>query len=262
MVAATSTDVAQGYVLVAGSFPAETTDVSSLAAVVATEGGLTAQVSQAYVIVAAIGRVNDPVVRGWTFTLDGHDFIVYRLGNQKTLLYDTHSQQWYNWGSGDGDLWRAYNGCNWLGGDGFASAYGSNVVVGDDGNGSLYFLDPDGETDDDALLGEDEPRTFERFVQGQVVVKGYGLQPCYGVSLIGSTGEVTNTDLTSVTLSYSDDRGETYSDAGTREVEADAYDTRLHWRSLGSIRLPGRIFKVTDYGALKRIDSLDMEDGE
>jgi hypothetical protein len=252
----------QAVVLAAGAYPAEAINSSQAHVQAAIDTDMSIIVPQAFILLAARGRVNDPHVRVWTFTLDGHDYYVLRLGNRETLIYDTHSEQWYVWGSGDGDLWRAYNGTNWLGGMTQGGGYGSSVVVGDDGNGSLYFLDPDGEVDDDALLGVDSPRPFQRVVQGQVVSKGYGRVPCYGVSLNGSIGEVDREDSTDVTLSVSDDKGETYTEVGTVSVEADDTDARVHWRSLGSIKTPGRLFKVVDYGALTRIDSLEMDDGE
>lgn len=253
--------VAQGIVLAAGAYPAEGLDASEVFVNTTVEADMAVTPSQTLVLVAARGRISDPKIRVWTFTLDGHDFYVIRLGNIETLLYDTHTESWYNWGSGDGDLWRAYTGCNWLGGTTQGGGYGSNVVVGDDGNGSLYFLDPDAEVDDDALLGEDSPRPFQRVVQGQVVSKGYQAAPCYGVQLQGSIADVEDATLTSVTLSVSDDQGNTYVDCGTVEVTPSDHTARVHWRSLGSIRSPGRLFKITDYGALTRIDSLDMDDG-
>jgi hypothetical protein len=253
----------QAVVLAAGAYPADGIRVPQALALAAidAEDSMAINVSQVVILLAARGRVNDPKIRAWTFTLDGHDYYVLRLGNRETLVYDTHSQAWYVWGSDEGDLWRAYNGCNWLGGTTQGGGYGSNIVVGDDGNGSLYFLDPDSEVDDDSLLGEAVPRTFQRVVQGQVVTKGYQSERCYGVQLTGSIADVDDPTYTDVTLSISDDQGETYTDCGTITVEQDAPNARLHWRSLGSIRNPGRLFKIVDYGALTRIDSLDMDNG-
>ena len=70
------------------------------------------QVTQARTLAVVKGRVSDPRVRAWTFTIDGHDFYVLRLGNDETLVYDVYSEQWYVWGSSDTPLWRAYNGTN------------------------------------------------------------------------------------------------------------------------------------------------------
>jgi hypothetical protein len=64
-----------------------------------------------------------------------------------------------------------------------------------------------------------------------------------------------------VDLYVSDDRGQTYQDCGTINITPGDIDARLYWRSLGSMKAPGRIFKTVDYGALKRIDSMEMLDG-
>lgn len=227
-------------------------------AVVTDKDSQPTEVSQFDLTYVWKGRVDDPKVRCFTFTLDGHDFYVIRLGTIETLLFDTQTEQFYIWGSNAGLLWRAYDGCNWLGGYTQSANYGSNVVVGDDGNGAIYFLNPDADTDDDALQGGDLQRDFIRRASGQVVTKGYSSARCYGVELLGSIGQFDPTATASITLSYSDDRGQSYVTAGTYTVTADDYDARLFWRSLGSIRVPGRIFRISDYGALKRIDSLTM----
>src|SRR5690606_33812126 len=127
-------------------------------------------------------------------------------------------------------LWRAYDGCNWLGGYTQSSSYGSNIVVGDDGNGSIYFLNPDADTDDDAIAGEDIQRTFLRRASGQVVTKGYSKVRCYGVQLYGSIGQFDASTVPTVNLSYSDDRGQTYVDAGTYTFDPDDVDARAFWR--------------------------------
>jgi|SRR6478735_5616427 len=216
------------------------------------------RVTQALVRSIVRGRVDDPSIRVFTFTLDEHDYYVIRLGEIETLVYDTFAQQWYVWGTRLSDRWRANTGCNWLGGDRFAAAYGSNIVVGDEGNGSLYFLDPDRDIDD-APADTGETYTFERIVQGQVLTKGYASAPCFGVQLLGSIGQQDADVSATVNLSVSDDRGNTYTDSGTLTLDSDSFGARASWRSLGSILAPGRLFKVTDYGSLKRIDSLDME---
>lgn len=250
MVAAVSTDVTQGTVLAAAAYPAQQATVSQADVQYLADGGGFDYLSQAFVLVAAAGRVSDPRVRSWTFTLDGHDFYVLRLGNVETLVYDVHSEQWYVWGSDTSYLWRAYSGCNWLAGDNFANVYGSNVVVGDDGNGSIYLLNPDSDTDDDAVLGSALPRTFSRRLDVQMPLKGFDSVSCFDVVLEGSIGE--NTD--SVNLSYSDDRGNSFTDAGDIQLTKDTYNTRLRWQSLGSASSPGRIYSIADDGALRRID--------
>lgn len=144
------------------------------------------RVSQAFVLAAVRGRIEDPKVRAWTFTLDGHDFYVLKLGNDCTLIYDVAAEQWYTWGSFESQLWRAYTGRNWLGGRGFADIYGSNILVGDDSTGAIYLLDPLGHTDDDAVNGSDVPRPYLREITGQIPMRGYDVKTCYGVSLMGA----------------------------------------------------------------------------
>ncbi len=261
MVATPEIRATQAEVLAVYNIPAEAINVTYGGVNVAyNRTAQTMEVTQSLVLAIISGRTFDPTVRAWTFTLDGHDFYVLRCGNNETLVYDTYSKEWSVWGSETEDLWRAYNGANWLAGNTKASEYGSNIVVGDDSLGVLYFLDPNGDADDDPSE-VDYPRTFERVIQGQLVHKGYSSVPCYGVQVQGSL-TTPDAESATVTLSISDDRGNTYTDCGTITLAEDDNTTRLHWRSLGSVRVPGRLFKIVDYGALKRIDSLDMDDGE
>lgn len=263
MAAAVGVRTTQAVTLAAGIYPADGAQVTQAAVEAAADAhGGDIQATQAVLLVAARGRISDPNVRAWTFTLDGHDFYVLKLGTTETLIFDTHSEQWSVWGSDDSDLWRAYHGTNWTEAVRYGSVYGTSIVVGDDSNGSLYFLNPDLETDDDALLGAEVSRPFQRVVEGQTLNPGYTLFPCYSVHLLGSIGAITDTTLTSVDLTYSDDRGATFTSAGTITVPQGEIDARLDWRSLGSIKTPGRLFKIQDYGALTRIDSLMMEDGQ
>lgn len=215
-------------------------------------------VSQLLVRVLIKGRVDEPNIRAWTFTLDGHDFYVLRLGADETLVYDTHSQQWSVYGSGTGNPWRAYTGRNWIGGREHALNW-SDVIVGDDGNGSLYFLSPDDDNDDDSITGSETPRPFRRRVTGQVIVKpGYFSAPCFGVQLFGSIG--SSAETLSVNLAVSDDRGFNYDDMGDITLSPEEYNARVNWLSLGSMSAPGRLFRITDEGALKRVDDLQMDD--
>jgi hypothetical protein len=94
---------------------------------------------------------------------------------------------------------------------------------------------------------------------GQISIKGgYSSIPCFGVQLYGSIGSGDG-ELT-VGLTYSDDRGFSYADAGEITLTPEAYTQRVNWRSLGSMRAPGRLFRITDTGALKRIDGMETDD--
>lgn len=256
-----SARVAQAHVKAATQQPSEFARATQMHVKAAVTYGNVAIVSQGHIKAAVRGRIYDPRIRSWTYTQDGHDFYITRLGGiDKTLVYDLHSEQWYVWGTRDTQLWRPYDGVNWLGAGYFANAYGSNVVVGDDGNGSLYFLDPNYSYDDNHLVGAEDPSTFERVAMALASNPSYDAKACYGVSLLGSIGEEPD-DLslfTGVKLEISDNSGHDYIDMGSLVVTPSDYSQRLNWRSLGSIRQPGRIFKITNNGALKRIDSLEM----
>jgi hypothetical protein len=251
--------VSQAGVIAVSAYPADGVRASQAGMVVPVDAhGDVVRASQVGVIVVAVGRVASPRVRAWTYTLDEHTHYVLRLGTQATLELDTKTGMWAVWGSDDEPVWRAYTGINWPGA-GEQRALGSNVVVGDDGNGSLYILDPNGEADDDAMVGSETPRPFTRKVSGQVAFRGRGRQPCAGVELLGSVGQQTSADLTAVTLYVSDDRGANYRSMGTIEVAPGETGKRLDWRQLGSMTAPGRLFRIEDDGALKRIDSLSMK---
>lgn len=254
-----SVEITQAFVTAIANFPTESVEVSQAFNLVVT-GGATSdiEVSQAFIMVVVRGRVEDPAVRAWTFTLDGHDFYVLRLGNIETLVYDFHAEQWYVYGSHDTDIWRAFTGINWQGGNYLSQPYGTNIVVGDDGNGALYFLNTDQSYDDDAREGESVLREFTREVYGQVPTRSFDAIPCYGVQLMGSIGEMTEAALTTVTLYTSDDQGNTYDSQGAVTIPNAGYDTRVEWWSLGQFTAPGRLFKVTDRGTLHRIDYLEM----
>lgn len=241
-----------------GSFPAEAVRSSDATTLALVERQTETRSPQLATLVLARGAVFDPSVRAWTFTLDGHDFYVLRLGNAETLVYDMTTDQWYKWANSNNDLWNVNDGTNWIQGQRPGARFGgSNVLVGSDANGALYFLDPEKDTDD-SPLGDGTEFPFTRYVIGQVPLRGYDRASVYELQLIGSTGQLSNTSLTAITLSYSDDRGDNFTAAGTVNIPNGDYDARATWRSLGSFASPGRIFRIEDNGALRRIDSLTM----
>lgn len=254
-----SIEVGQTYVLALANFPTEEVDSSqSFLTVLTADGTPSVELAQSYIVVLARGRVDDPKVRVWTYTMDGHDYYVLRLGNQETLVYDTYSQEWFTWGTGTEELWSAYHGINWKGSGALSRTYGSDVIVGHDGNGALFFLHPQAFTDDHPVDGDVTPVPFERQIDGQAVKRGYSSERVYAVELLGSIGEMDDATLTNVTLYSSDDEGHTYSDHGTVSITNADYGRRVDWRSLGSLTAPGRLFRILDDGALVRIDSLTL----
>lgn len=247
--------------MVVGAFPSEETRLSQFDVMMPLETEMMAEVSQLNVMVVARGRVADPSLKVWQFPLDSHNFYVLNLGDIETLVYDKLSKKWSVWGSGQGPRWRLSCGCSWLGAGANASVLGSSIVVGDDTYGVLYFLDPKYPYEDDPVLGMDGAAPFHRAVQGQIPARGDDPMDCYGVRLTGSFGDVYDESLTTVTLSYSDDAGRNYVNAGTLDIAVDDFVARAEWRSLGMVKSPGRLFLIEDDGALARIDGLDLADG-
>ena len=257
------TQVAQAFVNAVVNFPTEEVQASqTFVNAVTADDTAHLYVSQGYVTVVCKGRIDDPKIRVWTYTLDGHDYYILRLGSEETLVYDTNTGEWFTWGSFSSDYWKAFQGINWRGADYLSPEYGSDIVVGDDSNGTLYFLNPEQYQDDDAVLGSESPRNFTRTIQGQALKRGYGSRRMYGLELLGSIGKMDVADLTDVTLSISKDRGETYTNMGTVSITNDDFDKRVNWRSLGSFSAPGVLFKIEDEGALVRIDNLTLYDDE
>lgn len=221
----------------------------------------TFQVTKAAVQVVCRGRPELAYVRAWTFTLDGHEYYVLQL-QEMTLVYDIQMKQWYNWGSVDRDLWRAQIGIDWnanvgkiIGG----SLGATNIIVGDYALGSLYFLNT--ALNEDTGPEGDGFLPFKRDLYAQAAVRGHDYVPCNGIELSGSIGETSGATVTSVTLEYSDDSGHTYVNAGAIDVTPGQYSFVLQWPSLGSFKGPGRLFRVTDWGVLARVDGIDMNDG-
>jgi hypothetical protein len=251
-------NVPQAASMVAYNVPAMTIAGTQATLGAAIRQNADLSITQGRVLVAVRGRIANPTVRAWTFTLDGHDFYVLRLGNIETLVYDTLAEEWYNWDAGELPFLPLSTGINWYGGAKVAGAFGSNVLCGDDSFGSLYLMDPEDISDDNPILGFDRSAKFERVVQGQASVRGYDSISCFGVCLYGSIGQADE-ELT-IKLETSDDSGISYVDRGTVTVVPGQTSTRVQWRSLGSMNTPGRLFRLTDNGAFTRIDALEMQE--
>lgn len=243
------------------NFPAPFIYGSDVGAIVTTNFlAQNMQVSQVGAMVVVSGRIDNVKIRAWTFTLDGHDFYVLRLGDDTTLVYDVYSEQWMDWDSSGYPFWRPNDGMNWIGGQLFAGAYGSDVVVGDDVFGLLYFLDPEQPFDQTPLdYAPVQERYFERITMGQVPIRGREVIPCFAAWLTTDMGDPAYLGA-GVTLYTSDDGGETFDDHGTVTVTSGEFNPELSWYSLGQIEAPGRLFKIVDDGAIARIDGMEMND--
>lgn len=247
--------VPYGVARVVYNIPAVQQNITQAAVRTVAEPIPTVRVAQGLVRAIIKGGIENPRVRSWAYTLDGHDFYVLKLGTEeKTFVFDLSTQQWSHWASGDLPRWRTSIGLNWRASNRIAETYGSNVIAGDDNTGILWVLDPDYALDD-SVFDDTEPNTFPRVAMGQLPQRGRSAVPCFSVYLSASPGEVQTP--TSVTLSYSDDLGHNFANAGSFDITNGDYLQEFAWRSLGQIRAPGRLFKIADNG-LARVDSLDV----
>lgn len=219
------------------------------------------EIYQAFAMVVVRGLPEWPICRAWTFTLDGHDFYVLNTV-EETLVCDlsTEPPSWFVWGSGDSSLWRGWVGRQWIAKLPSEDAFGTNILVGDRVNGTLYFLNPQLPADDNPDFDVESTQSFRRVITGQVVIRGRTAVPCYGVELTGSPPQLYDDTLNTVELLISDDRGSSYVSCGIITVEENSYDQRFDWLSLGSMTSPGRLLQIVDYGALTRVDDLEIPD--
>jgi len=250
----------EARVILAMNFPTEFMRTTQVRVYAAEKANNSLHVSQARVLVAMAGRTANSRMRDWTFSLDGHDFYVLRLGDQETLVYDLTTEQWVDWSDRDYSFWRANVGVNWQGAMALAQNYGSNVLVGDDNFGLLWFLDPEQPHDENPdYLAVEQQIYFERIVMGQVALRGRAAVPCFAAWLTADMGSPAF-DGAGVTLYTSDDAGNTYDDHGLVTVPPSDFDAEISWYSLGQITAPGRLFKIVDNGAIARIDGFEMND--
>ena len=255
--------LAQARVLTIYTYPANSERVSAFRGIVAVKRNSHIEISEVRTIAVVRGRVANPRVRAWTFTLDGHDFYVLRLGDAETLIYDVLTKQWTEWDSFHNGAWRPNIGTTWVGAQKLGFKYGSNIVAGDDTFGLLWFLNPDQGYDDapDPTYPQQQI-PFTRVVTGQALTTGRTIIPCYALFLDGDNYGSTATDFAAaVQLDYSDDQGRTFVSAGAIA----AFDTTgvanpYQWLSLGQISSPGRLFRITDNGVFQRLDSMGMND--
>lgn len=180
--------------------------------------------------------------RAWGFNFDQHAFYVLHAGSQGTLVYDTLSEQWAEWDTQGFNQWNAEAGIEWNDG----------VYFGDNQLPTLWRLDPDAFLDDDFRL-------IKRVVTGGIPAEARDTLRS-GLLVLSTEQQATLDDETTpyVQLSISDDGGETWNDREALTVDGSKTQD-LSWRGLGMIRAPGRVFKITDEGAIVTIKGADQK---
>lgn len=202
---------------------------------------------------AGLAVTNDTVIenfkqRAWTFTLDGHEFYVLTLGEFGTWVWDATTQTWSEWQT------QGYPGWNFEGG----IVWYDEVVIGHDiQNPIVWKLTPDSSIDETF-------REQERVVTGLVDVRGISSGMSVGaLRLTASVGDVQSQRPATVSVRYSDDNGKSWRGPYSIVLDSDDDNQRLAWRSLGTIKAPGRVFEIKDFGGMIRIDDALIDiDGE
>jgi hypothetical protein len=158
------------------------------------------------------GNDETTTIRCWPFSLDDHDFAVFRLGPSETLIVDLKTRQWAEWQSPGRTNWRAHIGCNWVGMTGTLADGGTDVVAGDDVTGVLWRLDPAYGRDDNTDTGS---QSFTRKVTGQIPLDGRETLNCGALTLAMALGAPSQAGAI-IILKTSDDLGRSGSTTAPR----------------------------------------------
>lgn len=251
-------NVSQFEALVGFNVPTLGLNASQMEALVGIVQAAEVQVGQLQALVAIIGRPENRTARAWTFSLDGHDFYVLRLGEESTLVYDLTTENWHVWDSETTPTWRLQAGGNWISmaRANYLGGAATNVIAGDDTFGLLWTLDPSSGLDDSPAEGE-PPIPFTRVISGGFPARMRQSVRNNALFVTINTGDPAFTPAT-IELRTSDDNGKTFQSQGTVDVPAGEFSYEVMWRSLGLIRAPGRLFEFVDTGATVRIDGVDI----
>jgi hypothetical protein len=166
------------------------------------------------------------LLKMWSYTQDGHKFIVIRTPNNGALVYDVATGGWHTRETRGRSTYRPIDAANW---DGriFALDGKANATV-----------ELDAETDDD--LGEEIERVLQAYtpVRRNVSAFSFSLDATKGVG-------TSSVEDPSVMLRFSDDQGRTWGPWKFRSLgKVGEYMSSIQWRALGRMKAPGRIWEI------------------
>jgi len=211
-----------------------------------SEGNVQVRVTQSALLIATQdGIPGQTRQRAWTFDFDGHSFYVLDLSEEGTWVLDLTTMQWSKFETPGHGSWNMINGLFWE----------SNrmVVAGDAINPNVNRLDPTSHLDDGW-------RPVEYKVSGGIVSRGRDGKRLSSLRMAVSAGHVGDpTGTPSITMKFSDDNGDTWSNDYTTTILTSSYSQRIEWNSLGLIKNPGRVFEFSDTGGLVRIDGVEAQ---
>lgn len=183
-----------------------------------------------------------PFEDAWAFTLDGHVFYVLNDVNGATLVCDLRTGQWHHWYTGaSAGTWNMYRGVMWNG----------RVLAADQELSKIWELDP-------ASMLDQEEFGITRAVTAFQAIRGKASARVGSFRLTADVG-APDSDGAEVSMRFSDDEGQTWSNAQTRVLASNDFDQVLRFRSLGRLRAPGRIWEIRDTGGAVLIQGADAD---
>ena len=192
-------------------------------------------------VIFSVGVPDTDRQKAWTFDYDGHTFYVLDLAENGAIAYDLTTNAWsvFDTAGYDGHF-NMKNGFHWRD--------GKEVLGGGILNGLLVGLD-EGSYLDEGF----RPVAYE--VNGVIFSTTEEYRSNYALRLIGSPGRLGDSNIITppvLSMIYSDDNGANWSDPQAVTLSTDSQQ-RIEFRSLGSFRQPGRLFKLYDNGGVKFI---------
>lgn len=197
-----------------------------------------------YVVYGEGSRVT-PKLRAWAFIMDGHTFYVLSLGMLGTYVCDvSNGFKWSQWNTEGMETWNAEAGLMWQ----------DMIVAGDNQNPALWQINPDTMLDDDF-------KPIRRTATALIPARGRKTVTLDMFNINASAGYPTAADST-LTLSFSDDSGETWTTMPSITMGSGDFNQNLQFASLGSFGQPGRIINISDFGGAVRLSDADVEMGK
>lgn len=184
-------------------------------------------------------------INAFQYDIDGHIFYGLHIRDRGTFVYDLTAGQWTQWKSGSLLYWNAQFALKWNE-EYYAASLLDNYVVR---------INPDSVLDDSF-------RDNDFIVTARLESQSRKYLPNSEVQVFGSVGLRGG----NVDLRYSDDDGASFTSYITVTVPPNARSESVMWYDLGTVRSPGRVYELRDFGTMRRVQTIKAkiggEDGE
>ena len=226
------TAVPEGAVMVGYSLKeADGTRVPQGATLIGYEGEQEIRTTDSVVLAAyRTDQREDYNLRTFGFTFDGHPFYAIHLGLNGTWLYDSRNDQWSEW------VTQGYTTWNFE----YAIEYDQRIIGGDNQNSILWELDP-------ASYLDEGFKPQQRKATGVVSLRSRDAVPVWALD-VDATVDSYDGSVATMTLKISDNGGNTFNTISTKTLTADSNGFPISFRSLGTMRAPGRVYNIEDEG--------------